>query len=241
MKRWLDLAAGVLIGQWLAFGGVPSPAAVYQDGVTALEQHDYVEAARLWSRAVSLQPDNARFHYLLGTALARLGHQRSAAESYQVALLLDPPEPLARLARSGLAELQRVPSTGSSETVVPLESVRGVWVAPVRVNGGDRARFLVDTGASVTLVSPALAKRVGVTPTDATSLPLETVGGRTSAPTATVRSLRVGDLELRDSPVVIHDPGPGVDGILGNSFLSRYAFAIDADRRLLTLRPLAAR
>ena len=52
-------------------------------------------------------------------------------------------------------------------------------------------------------------------------------------------SLRVGDLELRDAPVVLHDPGPGLDGILGNTFLSRYQVTVDADRRQLHLRPLA--
>ena len=51
--------------------------------------------------------------------------------------------------------------------------------------------------------------------------------------------MRVGNLELRDAPVVLHDPGPGLDGILGNTFLSRYQVTVDADRRQLHLRPLA--
>jgi hypothetical protein len=54
-----------------------------------------------------------------------------------------------------------------------------------------------------------------------------------------VRSLRVGDLELREAPVVIHDPGQGVDGILGNTFLARYRITVDADRRQLHLGSLA--
>jgi len=45
-------------------------------------------------------------------------------------------------------------------------------------------------------------------------------------------------LEMRDAPVVLHDPGSGLDGILGNTFLSRYRVTVDADRRVLVLRQL---
>ena len=44
---------------------------------------------------------------------------------------------------------------------------------------------------------------------------------------------------MRDAPVVLHDTGSGLDGILGNTFLSRYRITVDADRRQLHLRPLA--
>ena len=64
------------------------------------------------------------------------------------------------------------------------------------------------------------------------------MGGRTAGAAATVASFRVGDLELRDAPVVVHDPGPDFDGILGNSVLGRYRVTVDADRRQLLLRPL---
>jgi predicted aspartyl protease len=66
-----------------------------------------------------------------------------------------------------------------------------------------------------------------------------TLGGKTAGPSATAASLRVGDQEMRDAPVVLHDPGSGLDGILGNTFLSRYRVTVDADRRLLVLRQLA--
>jgi predicted aspartyl protease len=50
-------------------------------------------------------------------------------------------------------------------------------------------------------------------------------------------SIRVGAAEQRDVPVVVHDPGPGLEGILGNSFLARYRVTVDPQRRLLTLAP----
>ncbi len=236
MQRWLNVAAGVLIGQWLAFSGVPSPAAVHDLGMSAFERHDYAEALRLWSHAVSLQPDNASFHYLRAEALAHLGQRQSAADAYRLALLLDPAPPLGRLAQQGLAELHGRERTGpDTESTVVLEPDRGVWVVAVTVNGSQRARFLLDTGASVTLISAALAKGAGIQP-GSDPFELATLGGPTAGQPAVAGSIRVGSAEVRDVHVVIHDPGPGLDGILGNTFLGRYNVSIDADRRQLRLR-----
>ena len=98
----------------------------------------------------------------------------------------------------------------------------------------------MDTGSSVTVISPALAADLGIAAgTGGVPVQLHTLGGRTAGQAATAASLRVGDIEVRDAPVVLHDPGPGVDGILGNTFLGRYRVTVDADRRQLQLRLLA--
>src|SRR5438445_176293 len=68
------------------------------------------------------------------------------------------------------------------------------------------------------------------------AIELQTLGGRTRGPSAIVASVQVGDALLRDVPVVLHDPGPGVDGILGNTFLGHYQVTVDAGRRQLALR-----
>jgi len=230
----LSLALGLLIGQWLAFGALPSPADFHALGVAAWHQRDYAGALRHWSEGVTVRPDDPLLHYRRATALARLGQWHAAADAYRIAMLLDPPPALARLAREGLAQLRAAPN-GSVDTVVPLEPLRGVWLATVRLNGGYEARFLVDTGSSVTIVAPALAAAVGLPPSAASTIQLQTVGGPAAGPAATVPVLRVGAAEASNIPVVIHDPGPGIDGILGNSFLGRYRVTLDAHRRLLHL------
>jgi clan AA aspartic protease (TIGR02281 family) len=229
---------GILVGQWLAYGGVQSPAQFDSRAMSAFTRHDYVEAAQWWTRAVSLQPDNAVFHYLRGTALARLGQWHAATDAYQLALTLEPPADVVRLVRAGLSEL-RVPARGSAaaETEVPLELSRGVWITKVTINGAHEGRFLVDTGSSVTIVSPVAAAMLGVPLLgEGADIELETLAGKTAALRSTLRSLALGGIELRDVPVVVHDPGPGLDGILGNTVLGRYRVTLDADRRLLHLR-----
>ncbi len=240
MRSWATLAVGVLIGQWLTFTGLTSPAELYVDGRVAWERHDFTRALLYWSRAVTVQPDNALFHYLRGTALERLGQRQAAAEAYRLTLLLDPSARLARLAEAGLAGVEEAAPSASppTELRVAIQPERGVWVAAVVVNGARPARFLVDTGSSVTLLSPALAAAAGVRPATAPeTIELQTLAGRAVAPIATVASLRIGGRELRDVPVVVHDPGAGVDGILGNTVLARYRLTLDAGRRLLRLAP----
>ena len=240
MRRILVFALGVVIGQWLAFGSTVSPGDYHVRAQRAWHSEDYLEALQLWSQAVARQPSDPNFHYLRGTVLARLGLKISALDAFQMALLLEPAPDLARRILADTARLTQASGAETRETTVPLEHGLGVWVAPVVLNDSHTARFLVDTGSSVTVVSPRLAANLGVPEgPGASPVELHTLGGRTAGPAAILRSLRVGDLELRDAPVVLHDPGPGLDGILGNTFLSRYRVTVDADRRQLQLRLLA--
>jgi clan AA aspartic protease (TIGR02281 family) len=240
VHRCLILFVGILIGQWLAFGATESPADVYRLGRQAWARSDWNESVRQWSRAVSMQPDNAYFNYMRAASLARLGHRHAAADGFQVALLMQPEEPLAGRIRADLASLSAVPTAPSApaESVIRLEHGRGVWIAPVVVNG-QRGRFLLDSGSSVIVVSPSFAARTGVRPRR-DSLELETLGGRTRAPWVTFGSLRVGDAEVRNVDAVVHPPTGDLDGILGNSFLSHWDFSLDPDRRVLRLRSLDA-
>jgi hypothetical protein len=244
VRRILTLALGIVIGQWLAFGAAVSPADYHVRAERAWRGHDYVEALQLWSHAVALQPADPNVHYLRGTALARLGLKVSALDAFQMALLLDPSPALARRVVEDIARLTQAPGppgpVGAQETTVPLEHGLGVWTARVVLNDRHTGRFLVDTGSSVTVVSPRLAAEVGIAGTlGGPPVELHTLGGRAVGPAATVASLRVGDVELRDAPVVLHDPGPAFDGILGNTFLGRYRVTVDGDRRQLQLRLLA--
>jgi aspartyl protease family protein len=240
VRRVLTFVLGIVIGQWLAFGAALSPADYHVRAQRAWQSHDYLEAMQLWSHAVALQPAEPTFHFLRGTALARLGLKLSALDAFQMALLLGPPPALARRTLDEIARLQQGPGQAAPETTVPLEHGLGVWIARVVVNETRTSRFLVDTGSSVTVVSPALAAELGIATGPGTApVELQTLGGRTAGQPAVVASLRVGDVEVRDAPVVLHDPGPGIDGILGNTFLGRYRVTVDADRRQLQLRLLA--
>ena len=241
MRRVLTFVLGVIIGQWLVFGAQASPADYHTRAQRAMQAHDYLEAMQLWSQAAALQPAEPSFHYYRGVALLRLGLKLSAIDSFQMALLLEPAPQLARMVLQEIARLNQPALLTAHETTVPLEHGLGVWIARVTLNDSRSGRFLVDTGSSVTVLSPTLAADLGIAGgADGVPVELQTLGGRTAGASAIVGSLRVGTLELRDAPVVLHDPGPGLDGIRGNTFLSRYLVTVDGDRRQLHLRPLVS-
>jgi predicted aspartyl protease len=64
---------------------------------------------------------------------------------------------------------------------------------------------------------------------------LQTISGLTSGHVVKIPSLRVGDVEAQDVIAVVHPVGPSMDGILGNTFLSRFTVTLDPERGLLRL------
>ena len=107
MRRVLTFVLGVVIGQWLVFGAVASPADYHIRAQRAWQARDYLEAMQLWSQAAALQPADPTFHYYRGTALARLGLKLSAIDAFQMALLLEPTPQLARLVLQEMARLNQ--------------------------------------------------------------------------------------------------------------------------------------
>jgi len=96
----------------------------------------------------------------------------------------------------------------------------------------------VDTGASISVISPDLANRLGIEADPGVApVTLHTIAGRVVAPIVTISSVKMGDVEASNVKAVIHDVGLGLDGILGNTFLDRYRITVDAARAALILRP----
>jgi hypothetical protein len=127
----------------------------------------------------------------------------------------------------------RTPNT----ITVPVE-MNGSWViVPVTFNRDLKAYLQLDTGASSTLVSRRIANNLGLSPLG--SRQGVTVGGIITVPAARLVSLRVGEAEVNDLVVSIHDfsPDPRVEGLLGMDFLKHFHVSLDARRRLLILGP----
>ena len=107
------------------------------------------------------------------------------------------------------------------------------------LNGSVAVNFVVDTGASYTTISHATANALkldlGANPT---MLSFNTANGMIQAPLATVRSMEVGGMELKEVTVAVHDvfPDTEVAGLLGLNFLSNFRLDIDSQSGLLNLQ-----
>jgi clan AA aspartic protease (TIGR02281 family) len=132
------------------------------------------------------------------------------------------------------------PEAGTSY-VVPLRRVGNTMTTEVVLNGVLKLSLMVDTGASLTLLSTATAKRLALNLEDTTVLPLRSVSGIFLAPLTKLNSLAVGNATVRDVDVVVYDMSSGTeDGLLGMSFLDNFQVTIDATKGQMTLSPLSA-
>jgi predicted aspartyl protease len=131
-----------------------------------------------------------------------------------------------------------VPKNSAPNTiVVPVMMNGSSVIVPVILNGVLRANLALDTGATVTVVSRRIAKSLALTPSGTSKV--GTVGGLVTLPFARLGSLKVGDAEVQDLVISIHDFSldPRIEGLLGLNFLKNFHFSLDAKRNLLLLGP----
>ena len=103
------------------------------------------------------------------------------------------------------------------------------------------ALFLVDTGASVTVVNAAVVEALGLVPDPGRGI-IEGMGGSTPWSSVVIPSMRIGDVELLHVEaaadvrgVPSFGGGPPMQGILGNNVWQNFVLTVDYPTALLEL------
>jgi aspartyl protease family protein len=123
---------------------------------------------------------------------------------------------LSRLADSLGLDNQKV---SGKELRVEMASDGHFWVL-ASING-TQARMLIDSGATVTALSPRTAAAAGIrTGASLTPVMLRTANGVAPAQTGSIDELRVGNIVARNLRIVTA-PGLGELDVLGMNFLSK--------------------
>ncbi len=129
-----------------------------------------------------------------------------------------------------------------SEVVFRLASpVKPLVLVAALVDGKGPYTFAVDTGASMTALSPALASALEIEAAENVSM--TGAGGMLQAAVGRVASLAVGGAVLENLSVVVSDfletigqaVGGRLDGVVGYNFLRRFRVTIDYPNSLLWL------
>lgn len=109
----------------------------------------------------------------------------------------------------------------SAKQAIILQGLNGMFQTTGYINGM-AVRMLVDTGASAVAINEAVAKRLGLNyRTQGIRIPISTANGITEGWILTLKSVRVGTLELNQvESVVVGGPG-SPDVLLGMTFLNR--------------------
>jgi len=109
----------------------------------------------------------------------------------------------------------------------------------VILNESIRQHFIVDTGASFTVIRREAAKELGITIDENTPfIPITTASSVIFNPLVTLKSVRVGEAKVENVDVLVHDLPGNSAGLLGNSFLSKFKVVLDSINGKMTLYSL---
>ena len=110
-----------------------------------------------------------------------------------------------------------------------------ITASQVYLNGQGPFRFLIDTGAQSSMVTERLARTLGLTPQY--RVEQVTATGSALIGAAIVHQIAIGSVGVEDAEVLIGGALPGVDGVIGQTFLSRLNYILDYKSRALLIEP----
>ena len=148
---------------------------------------------------------------------------------------------IAACASSQLAPTQSKPSRSVKGSVQFRPSGQQMVVEAI-VDRRVKVNFLVDTGASLTMIPSAAATELGINlnarlPT----VPVQTVSNVIHVPLIVLDSVEVGGMEVKNLTVAVYDVPifdpylPGPPGLLGRDFLGNFRVQVDLNQGFLLL------
>lgn len=132
--------------------------------------------------------------------------------------------------------------------ILPAEAMGNYLVLQAKWDRYGPYHFLIDTGSSITLISPALVKRYpgreGIVPTGRRVRVAGADGNSAELPAASLRRLELGDARFEDVPVLVYDCaaisahlGVKIDGVLGFPLFRETLLTLDYPGRRVLLQP----
>ncbi len=203
-------------------------------------------------RAIQLDPNEPDYYISLARTCSRLERYNEAADAYQRYLDVAPKTDAERRARiRGLIDFYRYLGAtrihragGQVVSSTSFELIQNRPFVKVMINGKGPFRFVIDTGASLSVISDQAARRLGLRVVARGGM-ARAVGGSGSFPISygLLDSIEIGTAKVETVPVYIRTvhSAPEVpeneraDGYIGLSVLASYLISIDYQNRVLKL------
>ncbi|MGB8699873.1 MAG: retropepsin-like aspartic protease [Thermosynechococcaceae cyanobacterium] len=172
----------------------------------AVAQNNWSQAIQIVDLLIPLVPQQASQLQGYRSQLEQLSHNRSSS----------PIQTRIQPASLGLVPIKR--------------REHGVPVVDVAFNQRRTFEMLVDSGASLTVITRSMATALGITSAHVVqNITVQTANGETTMPIVYVSAVTVGGLTTQQVPVAI--AGPDMElGLLGQDFLQRYDVSLRRDR-----------
>ncbi len=151
------------------------------------------------------------------------------------------PEPQSAAPDSFEQEGQTKQPESELPIAVPLTKIGGSLVVQVLLNNTQSAHLIVDTGATMTVLSYDIGAELGLLSGSGVDLSnVNTAGGSVQVSMTKIDQIQVGQAKAENVQVAIHDLPDGISGVsglLGMSFLKHFTVTLDSDRGFLYLTP----
>ena len=185
------------------------------------------------NRAADILPNQLQFRYLLAKLFLAIEDYQQV--QYQLSFLAHNINWKVQFDKlQAQLDYARIFQQGGVE--IPLIKLSNAWHIEVMINGVV-ARFIVDTGASITTISSSL---IAVNYPRSGALNLSTANGKLKSFKVKVE-LVVGNFTKNPFPVAVVAKAKlpdGIDGLLGLDWLGVFNFVIDKKNSILRLTPI---
>ncbi len=189
---------------------------------------DYSDAIELWG--ADKKGISSAVFLRMANAYAALKRFCEATAPINMWVSLDPANRDTSRSRKMVSDYEQqgdcISSNEFRKESYPLRGQKNVVTVKAEING-IRGLFVLDTGASYVTLRSAFADRAKIPQTDTSEITLATANGQTKARLSKADKVTLGKLEATNVPVAVQKAddksyGPGIDGLLGMSFLSRF-------------------
>jgi len=198
----------------------------------------------LYQHLTQLEPDHAPWFMGLAETQLALDDPEAARRSF---LLVSQDPDVGVQAQTKLAELNlalaemqdtALQDAAADVVGIPLHRSGNHFFVDAIPASGRSLRLLIDTGASLTVLTPEVLEQHGIRYQDTGRIDVfNTANGQVRAPVYRLDYLSVGGWQVHHLEIGALDLGgrSGVDGLLGMNFLSHFQFFIDQNEALLRL------
>lgn len=216
------------------------------DNQTKLLQqgNNNIAILELYQHLTQLEPDYAPYFLKLAEAQLALNDKNGARRSLNL-VVQDAdvgPQAHALLNKVILSDRQEKEETVSVDTLdIPLIRIGDHFLIDALLNNTQQVRLLIDTGASMTILTPGFMERNDISYVDSNKKRLfNTANGQVSAPIYTIESLSLGEWQVNQIEIAILplDNETTFNGLLGMNFLKHFQFFIDQNDANLRLQAL---
>ena len=135
--------------------------------------------------------------------------------------------------------VKTVVNMATGKHVVKLTKRGNSLTTSVLLNRKVREELIVDTGATDTVISSSLAKKMGISATKGKNVLCQVADGRTvNGKQINIKEVRVGGAKVYNVQAIVMDSGEigNSPGLLGMSFLNNFIFKVDTEKEILVLQ-----